>query len=578
MARTVADDLWGMLIDAGVERVYGIVGDALNPTIDSLSRHPQIEFIHVRHEEWGAFAASADAQLSAGPVVVCGTAGPGVTHLLNGLLDALHEQAPVIAIAGDVETSIIDTDAVEEISPYDLFRTASLYTGRVVSPEQSRAVFQQAITIATEDLGPTVIALPGDVASAKSPLDAPPKYTPSRRSVLTPRDEDVRAVADLINSREKIFLFGGNGTEHAADLVQELSDKVSAPVGYTLKGKNWLEAGNPNAVGMTGLLGYGAANDCIKHADVMVMLGADFPFPGFLDRGHAKVVQVDNLASHLGRRVALEMGVPADVRAFLEKLLPLVERKSDDEFLRTAQKTTEGWTKRLRHYVDGGEKRSPIRPEYLASLLDELIDEDAIVTADTGTSVIWVAHQTSFGGDRIQLGSYSWASMADASPYAFGATKAVPGRQVIAFCGDGGFSMLGLGDLLTERQHRSPIVHVVLNNEELDFVNIEQQEAGFRPWGTGFPAANYAAIAEGFGVKGIRCEDPARLRDQLTEALAHRDGPVVVDVVVDKRALALPSTVDAELVGKFTLSVFKRALHGEIPELWEEAKDNIRLL
>lgn len=578
MARKVADDLWDMLIEAGVKRCYGIVGDALNPTIDSLSRHPEIEFIHVRHEEWGTFAASADAQLSDGPVVVCGTAGPGVTHLLNGMLDAYHEQAPVIAIAGDVETDIIDTNAIEEVSPYDLFRTASLYTGRVVNPEQSRAVFQQAITIATEEHGPTVIALPGDVASADSPLDSKPTYTAARGFTMTPREADVQAVADLINSNGRIFLFGGNGTADSADLVKQLSEKINAPVGYTLKGKNWLEADNPNAVGMTGLLGYGAAHDCIKQADVMLMLGADFPFPGFLDRGHAKIVQVDDTPSHLGRRVALEVGVPADVGTFLKMLLPLVREKSDDQFLRTAQRVTEGWRKRLRHYVDGGEKRSPIRPEYLASLLDELLDDDAIVSVDTGTAVIWVAHQMTFGGDRFQFGSYSWASMADASPYAFGATKAMPGRQVVALCGDGGFSMLGLGDLLTERQHKSNIVHVVLNNEELDFVNIEQQEAGFRPWGTEFPAANYAAIAEGFGVKGIRCEDPARLREQLTEALEYKDGPVVVDVVVNKRALALPSTVDGELVGKFTLSVLKRALHGEIPELWDEAKDNIRLL
>ena len=578
MARTVADDLWDMLIQAGVKRCYGIVGDALNPTIDALARHPEIEFIHVRHEEWGTFAASADAQLSDGPVVVCGTAGPGVTHLLNGLLDAFHEMAPVIAIAGDVETNIIDTEAIEEVSPYDLFRTASLYTGRVVNPTQARAVFQQAITVATEEHGPTVIALPGDVAHAKSPLEEPAVYASSRGSVLTPHDEDVQAVADLINGHDRVFLFGGNGTAGAVDLVKQLSDKAKAPVGFTLKDKNWLEADNPNAVGMTGLLGYGAAADCIKHADVMLMLGADFPFPDFLDRGHATIVQVDNTPSHLGRRVALELAIPADVGVFLERLLPLIEPKQNDEFLRTAQHVTESWRKRLRHYVDGGEKRSPIRPEYLASVLDDLLDDDAIVTADTGTSVIWVAHQMSFGGDRLQFGSYSWASMADASPYAFGATKALPGRQVVALCGDGGFSMLGLGDLLTERQHRSPIVHIILNNEELDFVNIEQQEAGFRPWGTEFPAANYAAIAEGFGVKGIRCEDPARLRDQIAEALAHKDGPVVVDVVVDKRALALPSTVDADLIGKFTLSVFKRALHGEIPELWDEAKDNIRLL
>ncbi|GAB2663792.1 pyruvate dehydrogenase [Gordonia jinhuaensis] len=578
MARTVADDLWNMLIDAGVRRCYGIVGDALNPTIAALSKRDEIEFVHVRHEEWGAFAASADARLSGGPVAVCGTAGPGVTHLLNGLLDAKHERSSVIAIAGDVETSIIDTAAVEEISPYDLFRPASLYTGRAVNPTQARAVFEQAVTISLQQHGPTVIALPGDVASADSPLDEPLSYTRPAESTVVPADSDVDAVAQLINGARKVLIFGGEGCRDAADAVAALSDRIKAPVGYSLKGKNWLETITPNAVGMTGLLGYGACHHCITEAEVILMLGTDFPFPGFLDRGNATIVQVDVDPSHLGRRVAVAQAVHADVGAFVDKLTPRVTQKSDDDFLAKATKITARWRKRLRHYVDDGETRSPIRPEYLAALLDEQLDDDAIVTVDTGTAVIWVAHQMTFGGQRQQIGSYSWASMADASPYAFGATKALPGRQVVAMCGDGGFSMLGISDLLTEVAHRSPVVHVVLNNSQLDFVNIEQQEAGLAPWGTDIPSTDYAAIATAMGAKGIRAEDPARLRDQVAEALAHRGGPVVLDVLVDKYALAIPSSLSPEMAKDFTLSVFTRITHGELGEVVHEGLDNVKLL
>lgn len=252
-----------MLKQAGVKRCYGIVGDALNPTIDSLFRHPEIEFVHVRHEEWGAFAASAEAQLADGPVAVCGTAGPGVTHLMNGLLDALHERASVITIAGDVETHIIDTDGLEEVSPYELFRSCSLYTGRAIKPEQSHAVFQQAISVSLGEGGPTVIALPGDVASAKSPLEHEPAYVRPQPSILVPADGDVAEVARRVNEAEKVMIFGGAGCRDAAAAVRELSTKLKAPVGFSLKGKNWLEADNPHAVGMTGLLGYGGCHKAI---------------------------------------------------------------------------------------------------------------------------------------------------------------------------------------------------------------------------------------------------------------------------------------------------------------------------
>lgn len=578
MTRTVADDLWLMLKDAGVKRCYGIVGDALNPTIDALFRHSEIEFVHVRHEEWGAFAASAEAQLSEGPVAVCGTAGPGVTHLINGLLDAKHENASVITIAGDVETNIIDTDGLEEVSPYDLFRTCSLYTGRAINTEQSRAVFQQAITVSLDEGGPTVIALPGDVAGAKSPLDEEPSYTRSKPAVLTPSDDDIAEVARLVNDAEKVMIFGGKGCKDSASAVRELSEKLNAPVGFSLKGKSWLEADTPNAVGMTGLLGYGGCHKAIKEADLILMLGSDFPFPAFLTVGDADIVQVDTRARHLGRRVNVVTGVQADVGAFLAKLLPAVDEKKKRHYLDAALKTTQHWAKDLRAYVDRGESRSPIRPEYLAATLDELMADNAVVSLDTGTPAMWGSHQITYGGDRRAVGSLSWASMACASPYAFGAWKADPTRQCVALCGDGGFSMLALGDLWTEVLEKAPIVHVVVNNEMLDFVNIEQEEAGLKPHGTDLPNPDFAALANAMGAKGIRVEDPKDVRSAVQEALNHRGGPVVLDVRVDKYALSMPAGVPAETVKGFTLSMFKQAMAGDLENVFETGKRNIRLL
>ena len=247
MARNVADLLWEMLDQAGVKRCYGIVGDALNPVIDALRRNGKIEFIHVRHEEYGVFAAVADSYLTENPVAVCGTAGPGTAHLLNGLMDALKERAPVIAIAGDVETRIMDTSALEELNPYRLFDAAALYVGRIVNPEQARAVIGTAILTAVTEKGPTVISLPGDVASSDATFESRPVTIPAS-PVFRPTDSDLHKLISLIDGAKNITIFGGEGCRHAHDEVVELASRLNAPVGYSFRGKQWLEHENPFAV------------------------------------------------------------------------------------------------------------------------------------------------------------------------------------------------------------------------------------------------------------------------------------------------------------------------------------------
>ena len=577
MARTVADGLWEMLVAAGVRRCYGIVGDALNPVIDALRRNGSVDFVHVRHEEYGAFAAVADARLTGQPVVVCGTAGPGVVHLVNGLLDARKEGAPVIAIAGDVESSVLDTDTLEELNPYVFFASAALYTGRLVNPRQLAAVVNGAVTAAVAGPGPAVISVPGDVAAADAPAGqlrvALPAATRGPASA-----GDLTAIAALVNDAQTVAIFGGDGCSTAQDEVRALAAKLKAPVGYSLKGKPWLEHDNPNAVGMTGLLGYGGCWGAINHADVLLMLGTDFPFSQFLPHKDVKIIQVDRDPAHLGRRAPLELGVAGDVQATLAALEPLVAAKSDDGFLRKYTRETEHFHKTLQHYVTRGPRTKPIRPEYLAALLSELADDDAIFTADTGTACIWAARHITYGAQRRLFGSFSWASMANAAPNAFGAQLAFPGRQTIALCGDGGFTMLALGDLLTQVERKAPVVHIVLNNGMLDFVNIEQQEAGFIPYGTSFQNPDFSRVAEALGATGIRIEEPAELRDGLRAALARKDGPVVVDVVVDRYALSRPAHVPVKTATGFTLSLAKQALSGHLDDVITTAEDNVRLL
>lgn len=577
MTRTVADDLWSTLVQAGVRRCYGIVGDALNPVIVALSRRPEIEFVSVRHEEWGVFAAVSEATLTGQPVAVCGTAGPGATHLLNGLLDAAREHAPIIAIAGDVETDLMDTDAHEEVNPYRLFDAASLYTARVVDAGQARSVFARAITTATAQRGPTVIGLPGNIAHLHSVDDEPSFRTPTL-TTPTPSPDDLEQVARLVDGAERVMIFGGEGCRDAAPEVVALAEKLNAPVGYSFKGKVWLEADNANAVGMTGLLGYGGCHHAIRHADLILMLGTDFPYSDFLSDTKGVIVQVDDEAGRLGRRVPLALGVHADVGVFARDLTARVEAKTKRRYLDEALAISHDWHGRLQHYVKGGEHRSPIRPEYLAALLDRHADPDAVFSIDTGTPCIWAARHISYGNGRRLVGSLSWASMATASPKAFGAALAFKGRQVVALCGDGGFSMLALGDLITQVHHGARVVNVIVNNSALDFVNIEQQEAGLDPWGTDLENPNFADVATSLGATGIRVERPDELEAAVIRALGHRDGPVVLDVVVDKQSLALPSHVPGKTAVGFAESVAKRVLHGKARETIGEIEDNVQLL
>ena len=577
MAKNVADVLWEMLEKAGVKRCYGIVGDALNPVIDALHRNGHIDFVHVRHEEYGSFAAVADAYMTGKPAVICGTAGAGTAHLVSGLMDARKEGASVIAIAGDVETSIIDTSAFEEVNPYKLFDAPALYIGRVINPEQARAVFGTAITTAVIDKGPTVISLPGDVAASEAPSDAGLITIPSD-PVIRPADAEIEKLATMIEQARTVAIFGGDGCREARNEVLALAKKLKAPVGYTFRGKQWLEHDNPYATGMTGLLGYGGTYSAINHAGLLLLLGTDFPFSEFLPGSTVKKVQVDRNPKHLGRRTPVDLPLVGDVKATLAAVLPKVSEKSDTSFLEKHLAQTREFEELLSHYVDKGPGIKPIRPEYLAATLTALASDDAMFFADTGTANIWLARHIKGGANRRLFGSFSWGSMACAAPNAFGAQLAFPGRQTIALCGDGGFTMLALGDLPTLVQRKARVVHIVLNNESLDFVKIEQQEAGLVPFGVDFKNPNFARVAEAIGAKGIRLEEPGDVKEALTEALAYKDGPVVVDAVVDPYALSLPSHVPFHVAKNYTLSLAKQVLSGKMDEVIKTMERNVRLV
>ena len=549
---TVADATWTMLAESGVKRCYGIIGDALNPVIDALHRNGKVEFILVRNEEAGTLAAVAESLVTGEPVVVCGTAGPGVTHLLNGLLDASRERVPVIAVAGDSASSVIDSGTVEEISPYDLFRTASLYTGRILNPAQTRTVVQTAIRTAIVERGPTVIAIPGDVAA--KPFEGSIQEVTFRQPLLRPADADLTELADLINRAKDVTIFGGDGCRFAHDEVVALATKIGAPVGYAYRGKQWLEWDNPNAVGMTGLLGWGGAYEAMHHGDLLLLLGTSFPFGDFYPTD-CTIAQIDSRGTMLGRRTRVDLALVGDVRETVAAVLPLVDAKEPGHHLTHALHVTKHWRERMGHYVTRGPRLKRIRPEYLVSTLDELASDDAVFTVDTGTACIWAARYVTAKSGRNILGSFNWATMANAMPYAMGIAIGVPGRQAIALCGDGGLAML-MGDLLTIAARQLPVKLVVLNNSHLDFVHIEMMEAGIEPFGTTLKNPSFAALADVIGIAGFRLENPNDVRSTVDQFLT-TPGPALLDAVIDPHALSLPPHVSLGMAEGFSLSLAK---------------------
>lgn len=573
----VAEQLVSQLIDAGVHRIYGIVGDSLNPVVDAIrksggSKKGGIDWVHVRHEEAAAFAAAAEAQLTGKLAVCAGSCGPGNLHLINGLYDAQRSAAPVLAIASHIPSVQIGQMYFQETHPDRLFNECSVYNEMISSAEQAPRVVNAAIRHAVELSGVSVISLPGDVSDLKATSPSP-KYVPSRRPVLSPNEEDVRQLADVLNRAKKVAIFAGAGVEGAHDEVIELADVLKAPIGHTLRGKDFIQYDNPFDVGMTGLLGYGAAAEGMNDADVLIMLGTDFPYDQFLP--DTFTVQVENHPEKLGRRTSVSLPIHSDVKPLITALLPLLDRDRSDAFLKAkVKKHSKIMHSPVGAYTRNAEHMKPIHPEYAAHILNEVASKDAIFTADTGMCNVWTARYIDPLGTRRLIGSFLHGSMANALPHAIGAQVAFPNRQVISVSGDGGLSML-LGELVTARMYDLPIKVVVFNNSTLGMVKLEMLVNGLPDYGTDVHDVNYAEVASAIGFHGERVTEPSRLRGALQEAFAY-NGPALIEVMTDPNALSLPPEIRSGQVIGFATAMSKIVLNRGAGEAVAMATSNMR--
>jgi pyruvate dehydrogenase (quinone) len=573
MSRTVAEELVDTLIRAGVERVYGVVGDSLNFVTDAIRRSKKIQWVHVRHEETAAFAAGAEAQLTGKLAVCAGSCGPGNLHLINGVFDAHRSMAPVLAIAAHIPSSEIGTDYFQETHPDQLFRECSHYCELISNPQQAPRVLHTAVQHAISKRGVSVIVLSGDVAAMQAPTNGFRREFVTTPPVIRPADADLSRLADLLNKAKRVTLFCGSGCRGAHDEVTALADKLRAPVGYAFRGKEWIEYDNPCAVGMTGLLGWGAAYKAMHECDALLLLGTDFPYETFMPT-NPQVAQIDIRPERLGRRSKVDLGLCGDVGDTIRALLPLLKPRSDRTFLDAMIEQHRLAARKLRAYVDHVGTRRPIHPEYVAATIDELAADDAVFTMDTGMSTVWGARYLHARAGRRLLGSFNHGSMANALPQAIGAQVTYPDRQVISLSGDGGLAML-MGDLLTIPQYQLPLKIVVFNNHRLGMVQLEMAVVGVPYFGCELKNPNFATLAEAIGMTGIRVEDPAEVRPALQRMLAS-NGPVLVDVVTDPNVLAMPPKATVKQAEGFALAMTKMAFSGDMHDVLDTVMANWR--
>lgn len=573
MARSYAEQLVATLENQGVTKIYGLVGDSLNPIVDAV-RRSSIKWVHVRNEEAAAFAAEADS-LTTGKLAVCAAScGPGNTHFVQGLYDANRNGAKVLALASHIPSRQIGSHFFQETHPEALFNECSGYCEMVNSAEQGAVILHHAIQSTMAGKGVSVLVIPGDVSTQEAENDA---FTDSvistGRPVVYPDPVEAAALTQAINKAKTVALFVGCGAKDAREQVLALAEKIKAPIGHALGGKMYIQYDNPFDVGMSGLLGYGAAHTATHEADLLILLGTDFPYDDFLPQ--ANVAQIDIDGSHIGRRTKISYPVTGDVGATIENILPHVEEKKDRSFLDRMLK--EHYNK-LNHvveaYTKNVEKMQPIHPEFVANIIDEEAADDAIFTVDTGMCNVWGARYITPNGKRQQIGSFRHGTMANALPMAIGAQAGNEGRQVISFSGDGGLSML-MGELITVKTHNLPVKIFVFNNSSLGMVKLEMLVQGLPEFGTDHDHVDFASIAQAVGIKHVLIEDPKQARSQIREALDF-NGPVLVDMVTDPNALSIPPTLTfAQLMG-FSKAATRTVFGGGVGQMLTMAQSNLR--
>jgi pyruvate dehydrogenase (quinone) len=571
MSRRVADLLIETLHAAGVRTCYGIVGDTMNRIAHAIDQS-EIDWVHMRHEEAGAFAAGAEALLTGRLTACAGSCGPGSLHFINGLYDANRNRAPVIMIATQIARHDVGFESIQEINFDDVFKGCSVYCEMVLTPEQARRKAVAACQAALSKRGVAVLVVPADVANAAA-QEEPPYTVQARRPLLRPSDADLDEIATILNGSDAITIYAGAGCAGAHDEVVATAARLQAPLAHTSRGKDFVEYDNPFNVGMTGIIGGAAGYHAILDCDVLLLLGADFAWTQFYP-DKAKIIQIDADPTHIGRRHPVTIGAVGDIKATLEALLPRLDQHDDDSFLVThVERFQKDRASAKAETVSGPD--SGITGTYLTKIVNKHADADALFAADDGTPTVWMLRHIDTGGKRRTFASLLHGTMAGGLASALGLQKSQPGRQVICLAGDGGFTML-MGDLLTTLQENLPIKIVVYDNGKLGFVDIEQKAAGLVPVFTDLKNPDFGDVAKAMGLWGRSVSKAGELEASV-QAWLREPGPALLHVKVKPMQLVMPPSpfVAPEAVVGMAVYSARAMLHGKGHDVWEMIVDNI---
>jgi pyruvate dehydrogenase (quinone) len=569
MSKTVAEVIIETLQQAGAKHCWGVPGDTLNHITDAI-RRSEIDWVHVRHEEAGGFAAGAEAMLTGRLTLCAGSCGPGSLHFVNGLFEAHRNRSPVVLIASQIVRDEQGFDFPQEVDYKPIYDQCSVFCQEIRTPAQARRVTAAAAQAALTKGGVAVIIVPADI-SKETAADEPPFAVHQPRPQTRPSDDELARIAEVLNAGKKIAIYGGSGCHGAHAALMAVAARLKAPIAHTSRAKDFVEYDNPHNVGMTGIFGVESGYHAVSECDTLLLLGCDFAWRQFYP-AHARIIQIDIDPTHLGRRHPIELGAVGDIGATLTALLPLLQQHDDASFLDHCVERHQKALAHLNERATAGDNGT-IRPQYLTATIDKYADDDAIFTADGGSPMVWVLRHTRANGRRRTLVSLTHGTMANAMPQALGAKKAFPQRQVISLSGDGGLAML-MGDLITAVQENIAIKVAVYNNSSLGFVELEQKVEGLLDAYTDLKNPDFARVAEAIGIYGQRVETPAQLEEAVQAWLAH-PGPALLDVTTDRFELVMPPTVEMKQVLGTALYSAKAVLSGRGQDVIDLVKDNL---
>jgi len=557
----VCEALLEIMADHGVRYIFGIPGDAINELIDAIRKQDRIKFIHVMHEEAGAFAASAQAKLSGELCACAGTSGPGAIHLLNGLYDAKMDQAPVIAITGQVDTRYIGTAYQQEVDLHALFQDVTVYNQTILDAAQFTEAAVLACQNALAKKGVSHISIPIDVSTQRVSNYRQQKQPILSEPRIIPNKEDLQKAADLIKLASKPCILAGIGARKAVPELLELAQILNAPIIKALRGKDLIPDDHPLTLGGIGLLGTEAATYAMEHCDLLVIAGSDFPYVEFYPDAKVPSIQIDFNRSNIGRRHPVDVPLIGDTKETITELLGLLTQNTDASFLQKCQEEMRDWNQKQDKEELSREK--PIHPQALVRTISNLASDNAVIICDTGAVTVWGARNFKIKGTQRFTLSGGLASMAYGLSGAIGAKLLYPERQVIALCGDGGFAML-MADFATAVRYKLGITVFVFNNQKLGLIQMEEEaKAGNPEYETKLQDIDYAVFANACGGKGYLIEEPDDLDTVIPLALLEPSA-CIVDVRINPNELTMPPKISASEAFNYVKAKLTEYLIGKI--------------